>query len=611
MGITQTDKVTPQKPLRLWPGVVAVVLQWLVWLGAPLVAPDAAFFGVLGGLAGGLAVVVWWLFFSRAPWVERVGAIVLMVVAVVATKRVVHPSLANGMMGLLLPLYAIPALSLALVAGAVASRRLSSGPRRASMAAAIVLACGAFTLLRTGGITAGADSDFHWRWTQTPEERLLAQAQAGNEIDKAPVAPPPAPAAAPAETRPPTQASDQPTAPTSAPAAAKTPERTAGWPGFRGPERDGIIPGVRIETNWSASPPVELWRRPIGPGWSSFAVRGDLLYTQEQRGDDEIVACYQVTTGNPVWKHRDAARFWESNAGAGPRGTPTLSNGRVYAFGATGILNALDARDGAVVWSRNAASDTGTKVPGWGFASSPLVVDDVVIVAAAGQLVAYDLATGDRRWTGPARGEGYSSPHLLIIDGIAQILLMSGAGATSVAPADGTLLWESPWPGAAIVQPAQVADGDVLISTASASGGIGTRRLAVAHGPGGWTVEERWTSIGLKPYFNDFVVHNGHAFGFDGSILACIDLKDGKRKWKGGRYGNGQLVLLPDQDVLLVLSEEGELALVAATPDQFTELARGPGIEGKTWNHPVLVGDVLLVRNGQEMAAFRLSLAGR
>jgi len=199
----------------------------------------------------------------------------------------------------------------------------------------------------------------------------------------------------------------------------------------------------------------------------------------------------------------------------------------------------------------------------------------------------------------------------LIIDGIAQILLMSGAGATSVAPADGTLLWESPWPGAAIVQPAQVADGDVLISTASASGGIGTRRLAVAHGPGGWTVEERWTSIGLKPYFNDFVVHNGHAFGFDGSILACIDLKDGKRKWKGGRYGNGQLVLLPDQDVLLVLSEEGELALVAATPDQFTELARGPGIEGKTWNHPVLVGDVLLVRNGQEMAAFRLSLAGR
>jgi len=610
MTIAQTGEQTPQKPLRLWPGVVAVVLQWLVWLVVPLVAPEAPLSGLLGGLAGGLAVVVWWLFFSRAPWAERVGSIGLMVVAVFATTRVVHQSLANGMMGMLLPIYAIPALSLALVAWAVASRRLSSGPRRASMVAAIALACGAFTLLRTGGITGEGDSDFHWRWTRTPEERLLAQAQAGNEIDRAPVAPPPAPAAAPAETRPPTQASDQPTAPTSAPAAAKTPDKTVDWSGFRGPERDGIIRGVRIETNWSASPPVELWRGPIGPGWSSFAVRGDLLYTQEQRGDDEVVACYKVTTGKPVWKHRDAARFWESNAGAGPRGTPTLSNGRVYTFGATGILNALDADDGAVVWSRNVASDIGAKVPGWGFTSSPLVVDDVVIVHA-GVLVACDLATGDRRWIGPARGESYSSPHLLMIDGVAQILQMSGAGATSVAPADGTLLWEHPWPGASIVQPARVADGDVLISTASASGGIGTRRIAVAHGPGGWTAEERWTSIGLKPYFNDFVVHDGHAFGFDGSILACIDLKDGQRKWKGGRYGYGQLVLLPDQDLLLVLSEEGELALVGATPDQFTEFVRFPGIEGKTWNHPVLVGDVLLVRNGQEMAAFRLSLAGR
>jgi outer membrane protein assembly factor BamB len=544
-----------------------------------------------------LAVVVWWAFFSRAPWSERLGAIVLMIVALVATSRIIHVSIATGGMGMLFPIYAIPVLSLAFVVWAVASRRLSDGPRRASMVATILLACGVWTLLRTDGVTSDAiGSDFHWRWAQTPEQRLLARA--GDEpLDSARGEP----AAFPAT---PSTAKNKP----ATPAAVET---GADWPGFRGPGRDSIIRGVRIETDWSKSPPVALWRRPIGPGWSSFAVRGDLLYTQEQRGEDEVVACYSLTTGKPVWRHRDAARFWESNAGAGPRATPTLSNGRVYTFGATGILNALDAGNGAVVWSRNAASDTGTKVPTWGFASSPLVVDDLVIVAASGTLAAYDVATGKPRWVGPHHDGSYSSPQVMTIDGVAQILLLSPPGAVSVAPADGALLWEHSWEGGAIVQPALTADGDVLINAMGGTGGIGTRRIAVAHGPGGWTVEERWTSNGLKPYFNDFVVHKGHAFGFDGSILACIDLKDGKRKWKGGRYGNGQLVLLPDQDLLLVLSEEGELALVAATPDRFTELARFPAIDGKTWNHPVLVGDVLLVRNDREMVAFRLSLAGR
>jgi outer membrane protein assembly factor BamB len=388
-------------------------------------------------------------------------------------------------------------------------------------------------------------------------------------------------------------------------------ETPAEWPGFRGPGRDGIIRGVRINTDWSASPPVEMWRRPIGPGWSSFAVRGDLLYTQEQRGDDEIVACYKVSTGKPVWRHRDATRFWESNGGPGPRGTPTLSHGRVYAFGATGILNALDAATGSVVWSRNVAPDAGRKVPDWGFASSPLVVDDVVIVAAAGTLVGYDLATGNRRWSGPHHGGSYSSPHRVTIDGVVQVVLLGGPGAISVAPANGSVLWEHAWAPGAIVQPALTADGDLLINAIAATGGMGTRRLAVTHGSRGWSVTERWTSNGLKPYFNDFVVHNGHAFGFDGSILASIDLEDGTRKWKGGRYGNGQLVLLADQDLLLVVSEDGELALVSATPDKFTEIARFPVLNAKTWNHPVLVGEVLLVRNGEEMAAFRLPLAGR
>ena len=355
------------------------------------------------------------------------------------------------------------------------------------------------------------------------------------------------------------------------------------------------------------SPPVELWRRPIGPGWSSFAVHGDFIYTQEQRGEDEVVACYRASTGEPVWRHSDTARFWESIGGAGPRGTPSLADGRVYTFGATGILNVLEATDGAVVWSRDAASEIGVEVPYWGFSSSPLVIDDHVIVAVAGRLVAYDRATGDRLWVGPDGGESYSSPHRMTIDGVEQILLLNEAGLTSVAPSDGTVLWDHPWPGVPIVQPNLAADGDLLISVSATSG---IRRLSVSQGIDDWSIEERWTSTGLKPYYSEFVVHDGHAFGFDGSILACIDLENGERQWKGGRYGAGQLFLLADQDLLVVLTEKGELALVAATPDRFTEIARVAAIEGKTWNHPVLAGDLLLVRNGQEAAAFRLALSG-
>ena len=231
--------------------------------------------------------------------------------------------------------------------------------------------------------------------------------------------------------------SPTPAAAEPAPAPRARALREAEWPGFRGPKRDGVIHGVRIETDWSASPPTQMWRRPIGPGWSSFAVNGDRLYTQEQRGDDEIVASYKVSTGEPVWRHRTRVRFWESEGGAGPRGTPTVSNGRVYAFGATGILNALDEATGRVVWSRNVATDAKREVPYWGFASSPLVVDDIVIVAAAGTLAAYETATGKPRWRGPSYGGSYSSPHRATIAGVDQIVLLGGPGAISVAPADG------------------------------------------------------------------------------------------------------------------------------------------------------------------------------
>jgi outer membrane protein assembly factor BamB len=598
-------------PLRVWPGVAAATVLVVMRYIAANVLPAARETGQIAGFASALVIVIWWLCFSRARWLERIAALMLIAIAAIATRPLMHTSIAGGAMGALSYALAIPPACLALVVWAVAARQWSGGGRRLALLAAFLLIASASTaLLRTDGVGGGTLFQLQWRWTPTAEQRLLA------EMKDEPAAPVPSPVAlatASGSTAKPEEPAASPGAAplppseaetTATPPSARAPE----WPGFRGPDRSGVVRGVRVDTNWSASPPVQLWRRRIGPGWASFAIDGDLFYTQEQRGDEEIVACYHVSTGEPVWRHRDPVRFYESNGGAGPRGTPTISNARVYSLGATGILNALDARTGAVVWSRNASSDTRVEVPMWGFSSSPLVIDQVVIVATSGTLAGYDAATGRLRWVGTHNGVSYSSPHLVTIDGVQQAVLLSGK-ATSVTPADGKILWQQEWEGGAIVQPAVIGDGDLLISSMTFTGGIGTRRLTVRHGTEGWSVTERWTSNALKPYFNDYVIHKGYAFGFDGNILASVDLADGTRKWKGGRYGSGQLILLADQDLLLVLSEEGELALVSATPDTFTEIARAPALQGKTWNHPVLVGNVLLVRNGEEMAAFRLARA--
>jgi outer membrane protein assembly factor BamB len=571
--------------IRLWPGVVAVSLQWLFWFIAPFIAPDRMLWTMGASAVSGLAVLVWWMFFSRVPHAQRWGAFAVIAAAGLATKFILDASIAGGMMGMMFPMYAFPLVTMSLVVAAAAGARWP-----ALVASIIVVGFAVWPLLRTEGITGEGHSEFAWRWTKTPEQKLLARAEPPPVAETKPAVPAPVPApvqAAPVEE------------------ARPKPKPQPEWPGFRGPHRDGRVSGLRIKTDWTASPPVELWRRPVGPGWSSFAVGDGLLYTQEQRGDSEVVSCYELSTGKPVWSHRTAARFWESNAGAGPRGTPTLHDGRVYALGATGILNALDAATGSLLWTRNLPSDTGAKLPDWGFSSSPVVWNDSVIVAASGYMAAYEAASGKLRWKTESVGGSYSSPHLLNLDGVEQVVMLGATGAAGFAPADGKALWKHEWKGFPMLQPA-VTDRDILITTATAGGGEGTRRLAVAHEPSGWSAKEVWTSNGLKPYFNDLVVHKGHAFGFDGAILSCIDLIDGKRKWKGGRYGHGQMVLIPDQDLLLVLSEEGEVALVSATPDEFREVAKVPALHDKTWNHPAIARDTLLVRNGEEMVAFRL-----
>jgi outer membrane protein assembly factor BamB len=563
------DGPAQQKPLRLWPGVALVVIQWIFRFVLPYLIPEAVAIGLFGGILLGLAIVIWWVFFSRAPLFDRWISVVLMIAALVATSQVIHKSISTSMMGMMFTLYSVPVLSLAFVIWAAVSQLFTEKVRRVTMIATILLASGFWVLLRSDGMDGQARHYFAWRWTKTNEERMMAKLNDNvivNPID---------------------------------PSAMKT---EAEWPGFRGVNRDGVIHGIKIRSDWSKTPPVEIWRRPVGPGCSSFAVHGVLLYTQEQRGEYEMVTCYNLNTGEPVWKHSDMTRFWDSHAGAGPRSTPTLCNGRIYTLGATGILNVLNEYDGTLVWTRNAAKDTEVKIPGWGYTGSPVVTDSTVIVAISGKIVAYNLSTGKQLWSGPDCGESYSSPHLLTTDGIKQVLFLNKEGATSFDPASGKELWKLSLPGWQIVQPALIDGNNLLISSGDTKG---IRRISVHNVSGKWIIEEGWKSEELKPYFNDFVINKGHAFGFDGPNLACIDIYNGIRNWKGGRYG-GQILLLADQDLLLVLSEKGELALVRAIPDRFEELSRFPAIKGKTWNHPVLVGDILLVRNSDEMAAYRL-----
>jgi len=555
-----------------------VTLLWSTWIGLPLLVPEAAPIAMVGALLGGVGVLAWWAFFSGAAPIERWGAPLLMLGVSLATVPLLDVSISSSMMGLMFPVYTAPGLSLVFVAWAVATRRMADRPRRVALVAAIVLASGFWTTLRTDGMTGDSRQALTWRWTETAEARLLATTAAER------LAPPPKATS---------DANDA---------------NDADWPGFRGRNRDGVVRGIRIRTDWDTLPPEELWRRPVGPGVGSFSVRGRQVFTQEQRGDREVVSSYLLATGEPVWRHADPVRFWDSHAGAGPRGTPTVAGDRLYTLGGTGLLTALDAQTGRRLWGRDVAAEHDAFSSGWGFAGSPLVVDDVVIVAAIGTLAAYDAETGAPRWSVPDGADSYSSPHLATLDGVPQVLLLTSDGVTSVAPADGRVLWTHDWATASrIVQPALTAGGDILVGAGGFAGmqRVSATRAAGQHG--GWTTEVRWTTRGLKPYFNDFVVHEGHAYGFDGSILASVDLETGERAWKGGRYGHGQLLLLADQDLLLVLGERGDLALVDATPTGFSERARAPAIEGKTWNHPVLVDDVLLVRNTEEMAAFRLS----
>ncbi|HVU87694.1 MAG TPA: PQQ-binding-like beta-propeller repeat protein [Pirellulales bacterium] len=581
-SIASADPAARPNPLRVWPAVLLLVLL-VVARVSPYLAQEMSFglfmFAVNTPLVAGLGILLWWMFGSRATGRERwFGPL-----AVVAIGALCYFLLDPSLKGMGFFFYIVPTGMAALSLTLICLGRLRSDVRLWGALAAALVGFMGWDLVRSEGIWGDFKTTLAWRWKPTAEELFLAS------LDKEGAS----------------------AAPTAEGAVSSEDAATPTWSEFRGPQRDSVVHGAAIDTDWKNHPPKELWRRKVGPSWSSFAVAGHSIFTQEQRGDAEAVVCYDADTGNERWIHTSPARFWESVAGAGPRATPTLKDGKLFAVGATGLVHCLNPANGAVIWERDLTKDAAREPLTWGFSSSPLVVGDVVVVYAGGAddkgVFAYDIASGEPRWSVPAGDHSYSSPHRANIAGRDVVLMLTNTGLTAIDPVDGKKAWDYEWKyeGYRTLQPLVVDGSGILLGTGM---GTGTRRVDVSLASGTPEISDRWTSLEMKPDFNDYVAHKGFLYGFDHNFFSCVDLETGKRTWKKRGYGNGQVLLLPDADQLLVLSESGDVAVLSADSKNSQELARTKVLDNKTWNHPVLVGDRLYVRNGEEAVCLQLPL---
>jgi outer membrane protein assembly factor BamB len=383
------------------------------------------------------------------------------------------------------------------------------------------------------------------------------------------------------------------------------------FPQFLGPDRNGVLPGPRLESIWTAHPPEIVWRRKVGAAWSGFAVIGEVCLTQEQRGEDECVVAYELTTGRQLWLHADKARYRTTIAGEGPRATPTIQSNRVFTCGATGIFNCLDLATGKRIWTRNVVTEFGGKIPQWGLASSPLLVNGLVMVHGGEKtkhsLHAFRADDGQSVWSAGNVNPSYASPTLAFLAGVPQVLAFNDGSISAHDPATGVTLWEKPWGNGNVVcaSPVVVAENRVLFSSGY---GVGAELLEISHDAEGRVTAQRvWKSIRMKAKFSHLFVRDGCLFGLDDGIFACVDLKDGSQRWKEGRYGHGQGLLVGE--LYLLMAESGELILLRPTPDVPEELARFRVFNSKTWNPMALSGNILLARNDREAVCLRLKTA--
>lgn len=451
-----------------------------------------------------------------------------------------------------------------------------------------------FSCVRFNGYSGYMIPDFSWRWTglAAPPEVTLSKGAI-------------------------------PTA-----AAASNP---MDYPGFLGPGRRGRADGVDLVPDWRTRPPQLLWRQPVGKGWSGFAVQGDLAVTMEERAGTTGLYAYSLTTGEILWAHTWPGSFDHSLAGPGPRCTPSIALGRVYGHGPRGRLVCVTAETGALVWEHNLPLEYGvsqeqeTKNVLYGRANSPLVTEGMLIIPAGGDaagkqvgLAAFDSLTGDVLWESPRRQQSYASPTRANLAGVDQILTVNEGSITGHDPKDGKILWEHPWPSgsssdSAASQAVPLPPDGVLISKGYGLGALRLQLSPTAVGP--LEVRVLWHERRLlRTKLTNVVLRGPYAYGLSDGILECADLDQGRRIWKGGRFGHGQI--LGSGELLLVQTEEGEIILREASPEAKpgtpgADLGRIQALDGKAWNNMALAGDVLLVRNSREASAWRLPVRPR
>lgn len=570
------------KSLRAWLALVLAIFMILCRYVPPFIEGASSqywFVPIFFPILGSLLILIWWLTLSRASWREKGFGVLGLVVMTAIIVALSHPS----MRGFLTTYLTLP---LGMVGFAFASwwhRNQTPPLRLRGILLGTVIALSVSLLLRSEGVTGDYAFELRPRWTI---EEGMGQWTAVKT---------PTPAA-PASTKDTIEA-----------AIAK-----AEWPGFRGADRAGHSRASKINPDWTAHPPKLLWKKPVGAGWSSFAVAGSFVFTQEQRNAEETVVCYDVNTGNEIWTQHWDARFEESMGGPGPRATPTLADGSLFVFGGTGILARLKADSGEIEWKQPVNTLSPREQPlMWGYASSPLVTHGVVVVYAGGSgdkgVMAFYAKSGEPRWSVACGTESYSSPQLSTILGEETLLMLTNSGLLLLDPATGKVRLDYAWKfdGYRALQPTVIGDDTILLPTPMSEG---TRAIRLSKKADQLAAEELWTTKHMKPDFTELIVHQGHLYGIDGSMLSCLDLKTGQRVWKDGRYGKGQSVLLEASGLLLIAAENGRVALVKTDPAKHTEVASFEAIKGKTWTHPVVVGNKLLVRNAQEAACYELAV---